>query len=95
MALDRTFNDGRVQTANVGISSCTVEKYNMRFNVHIQHKTNFIFPTLETRRDSRDGVSDQRGRPQSLTQAAPNELQLGKGGKVVRAGHRLGGGVGG
>ena len=34
-------------------------------------------------------------RQQIFTQAAPNELKLGKGGKVVRAGHRLGGGVGG
>ena len=42
------------------------------------------------------GVLDQPGRtPQSFAQATPNELKLGKGGKVVRAGHRLGGGVGG
>ena len=41
-------------------------------------------------------MSDQRGgRQQNFTQAAPNELKLGEGGKVVRAGHRLGGGVGG
>ena len=39
--------------------------------------------------------SEGGGRPQSFTQAAPNEVKLGKGGKVVRAGHRLGGGVGG
>ena len=41
------------------------------------------------------GVSDKRGRRQSFTQAALNELKLGEGGKVVRADHRLGGGVGG
>ena len=35
------------------------------------------------------------GRPQSFTQAAPNDLKLGNGAKVVRAGHRLRGGVGG
>jgi len=34
------------------------------------------------------------GRQQSFTQAAPNELKLGEGEKLVRAGHRLGGGVG-
>ena len=39
--------------------------------------------------------SEGGGRPQSFTQAAPNEVKLGKGGKVVRAGHRLIGGVGG
>ena len=39
--------------------------------------------------------SEGGGRPQSFTQAAPNELELAKGGKVVRAGHRLEGGVGG
>ena len=38
--------------------------------------------------------SEGGGRPQSFTQVASNELKLGKGGKVVRAGHRLGGGVG-
>ena len=40
-------------------------------------------------------TSEARGRQQSFTQAAPNELKLGEGGKVVRAGYRLGGGVGG
>ena len=40
-------------------------------------------------------TSEGGGRPQSFTQAAPNELKLGKGAKVVRAGYRLGGGVGG
>ena len=39
--------------------------------------------------------SEGGGRPQSFTQAAPNERKLGRGGKVVRASHRLGGGVGG
>ena len=37
-------------------------KYNLRFEVHIQLKTNFIFPTLETRRDRSEGGSVQRGR---------------------------------
>ena len=36
------------------------------------------------------------GEQQSFTQAAPNELKLGEGRvKVMGAGHRLGGGVGG
>ena len=39
-------------------------------------------------------TSEGGGRHQSLTQAAPNERKLGKGGKVVTGGHRLGGGVG-
>ena len=40
-------------------------------------------------------TSEGRGRQQNFEQAAPNELKLGEGGKVVRAGHRLGGGIGG
>jgi len=39
-------------------------------------------------------TSEGGGRQQSFTQAAPNELKLGEGEKLVRAGHRLGGGVG-
>ena len=38
--------------------------------------------------------TSEGGRPQSFTQAAPNQPTLGKGAKVVGAGHRLGGGVG-
>ena len=37
------------------------------------------------------GLTDERGRRQSFTQAAPNELKLGEGG---RSDQRLGGGVG-
>ena len=40
-------------------------------------------------------TSEGGGRHQSITQAAPNELKLGEGGKMGRAGHRIGGGVGG
>ena len=36
-----------------------VRKYNRVFIVHIHVKTNFIFPTLETGRDSSDGGSVQ------------------------------------
>ena len=39
-------------------------------------------------------TSEGGGRQQSFTLAAPNELKLGES-KVVRAGHLLGGGVGG
>ena len=35
------------------------------------------------------------GKQNDVTEAVPNELKLGEGGKVVRAGHRLGVGVGG
>ena len=39
---------------------------------------------------------EQAGEEQhNITEAAPNELKLGEGGKVIRAGHRQGGGVGG
>ena len=40
-------------------------------------------------------ASEGGGRQQSFTQAASNELKLGVGGKVVRAGNRLGDSVGG
>ena len=46
---------------------------------------------------STEGALEEAGRAEQhiITEAAPNELKLGKGAKVVRAGHRLGSGVGG
>ena len=38
---------------------------------------------------------DEAGRKQHITEAAPNELNSARVGKVMRAGHRVGGGVGG
>ena len=57
-----------------------------------------IFPTFQTRRDSRDGCfwpareEEDRRASHKRRQTSWN---LARGGKVVRAGHRLGGGVGG
>ena len=82
MALDQTFDDGRVESANVGISSSTVPE-------NIIDGLMFIFTskrTLHFRRWRLDEtattvvLSSEGGRPQSFTQAAPNELKLGKGG---------------
>ena len=57
----------------------------------------FISPPFQTKRESRERqtfLTNEGGeRQQIFTQVAPNEVKLE--GKVVRAGHRLGGGVGG
>ena len=52
-----------------------VRKYNGRFNIHVQGKTNFMFPTFQTRRDNRDGSHPRGGRQQSSTQVVPNEVK--------------------
>ena len=83
MVLDRTFDDGHVHTVNVGISSCTMSQNIIDGLVQIHLNTNFIFPTLETIIDETAAtvvLSSEGGTPQSFTQAAPNELKLGKGG---------------
>ena len=82
-ALDRTFDGGRGQTANVGISSSTVSE-------NIIDGLMFIFTSKQTLYFRRWGLdetpatvfltSERGGRPQSFTQAASNELKLGKGG---------------
>ena len=76
-----------------------VRKHNIRFNIHVQGKTNFIFPTFQTRRDSRDGCFCFWPAREEDSRASHKRRQtnwnLARGGKVVRAGHRLGGGVGG
>ena len=75
-------------------TSLSVRKYNDRFNLHdiVQGKTTFISPTYFIDETAKTGVSDERGRQQSFTQAAPSELKLGyRGGKVKRARHRPGG----
>ena len=53
---------------------------------------------LETGRDNSDGDSVQRGRTKAAelhTSSAKRASTWQKGGKMVRAGHRLGVGVGG
>ena len=46
-------------------------------------KATFIFPTFQTKRDSRDrcfGPAREEEGSRSFTQTAPNELKLGEGG---------------
>ena len=82
VALDRLFNDGRVQNANVAVSPPTVSANiidDLIFMLRAKRSLCLrnmadIDETAET------GVSDQRGRQQSFTQAAPNELKLGEAG---------------
>ena len=93
MALDLAFDDCRVQTTNVGISSSTVFQYRVdNFCIQVKLKT-----TFQPRRDRRNYMflTREGGRPRSLIEAEAKELKLGKGSKVVRTGDRLGGGVGG
>ena len=75
-----------------------VREYNGIFTIHVHGETNFTFPTLETRRGSRDGclwlAKDEEDRRASHNRRQTS-WNLAKGGKVVRAGHRLCGGVGG
>ena len=77
--LDRTFDDGRVQTANVAVKASTVSEILMDDSI-------FTFTSKQTlyfrhvRIDETETgflTSEGGGRPQS--QAAPNELKLGKG----------------
>ena len=74
-----------------------VHKYKRRFNLHVQGKTTFISPTCH-RRDSRDWCF-WPARVEKDNRASHKRRQkswnLARGGKVMRAGHRRGGGVGG
>ena len=83
MALDPPFDHGRVQTANVAVSASTVSaNIILRFNIHVQGKTTFIFPTIQTeiRQQRRVFLTREEDSRASFTQAAPNELKLGEGG---------------
>ena len=63
MALDRPFDDGRVQTANVAMSASTVFANITDASIfHVQGKTTFTSPTFQTDETAETGVSDQRGR---------------------------------
>ena len=82
MALDRPYDDGRVQTANVGISSCTMSE-NIIDDLCSNSSQNELYISDigdYTRQQRTVVLSSEGGRPQSFTQAAPNELKLGKGG---------------
>ena len=82
MALDRPFDDDRVQTANVGIRSSDVYE-------NIMNDLMFMFTSKRTshfrhfRLDetAATDVSDERGRRKTveLHTVAPNELKLGEG----------------
>ena len=83
MVLDRPFGEGRVQTANVAVSAYIVSTiiYNRRFNLPCSWQNDLQISYISDIDESAEtGVSDQRGRQQSFTQAAPNELKLGEGG---------------
>ena len=73
-------------------TSLSVRKYNNRFNLG---KTTFNLGHMADIDETAETGVSVRARQQSFTQAAPNELKLGEGGKVTRAGHRRGGGIGG
>ena len=63
MALDGTFDDGRVQTANIGISSSTVSKNRMNnFILLSTSKRTLYIRHLILDETAAPGVSDQRGR---------------------------------
>ena len=83
MALDRPFDGGLVQIADVAVSASTpVRKYNRRFNVHVPANRPLYLRYLQTqtRQQRRVFLTSEGGRRQSFTQAAPNELKLGEGG---------------
>ena len=97
MALGRPFDDGRVQTANVAVNTSTV-------SANIIAEINFMFMLKRSlyfrrfRQDETAGteVSDQRGRKTTeLHTSGAKRAETWRGGELVRAGHRLGGGVGG
>ena len=53
MALDRPFDDGRAQTANVAVSASSVSANVKDDFLHVQGKTIFISPTFQTRQQRR------------------------------------------
>ena len=75
-----------------------VRKHNLRFNIHTQGETTFIFPTFQATRHSTDGCfwPAREGKDsRALHKRRQRSWNMARGGKAVRAGHRLGGGVGG
>ena len=86
MALDSPVDDSRVHTANVIVSTVThgVSKYIT--DVIFMFRENWAFCLRVCQKYTRQQrsmclMSERRGRQQSLTPAAPNELKLGEGGK--------------
>ena len=97
MCIRDSFDDGRVQTANVAVRASTVSANivdHLIFMFTAKRSLcfrQFLEETAET------DVSDQRGRRKTaeLHTSGAKRAATGRGGKVVRAGQRLGGGVGG
>ena len=80
-------------------TSLSVCKYNnSRFNLHVDGETTFISPIyLRNRRDSREwcfwrAMEEEDSR--ASHKRRQNSSNFSRGGKVMRASHRLGGGVG-
>ena len=81
MALDRPFDDGRVQTANVAVRASTVPADSVDLIFMFRAKRTLYFRLFRLDETAETDVSDKRGkRQQSSIQAAPNELKLGEGG---------------
>ena len=69
-----------------------------RFNLHVQGRTTCISGAYQPRRDSRDGCfwpTREEEDSRASHKPHPKSWNLGRGGNVVRAGHRRGGSVGG
>ena len=81
VTLHRRFDDGRVQTANVAVGASTLSA-NIVHNLILMFtaKRPLHFRHFRLDETAETDVSDKRGRQQSFTQAAPNELKLGEGG---------------
>ena len=79
------------KTIQVWSKICRTFRWSQNVRMHLIFTTRLI---LGQYTDGREGVLEEAGGKQHITQAAPNELKLEGGGKVMRAGHRLGGGVG-
>ena len=82
LALDRPFDDGRVQIANVTVSASTVSASTMEDLIFMFKAIRTLyFRRFEIDETAETDVSDHRGRrQQSFTQAASNELKIGEGG---------------
>ena len=83
MALDRPFDDGLVETAKVTVNASTVSAniiYDLLFMLTSKRTLYFRHFRLTETAETMLPTSEGGGRPQSFTQAAPNELKLGEGG---------------
>ena len=80
MALDRPFDDGRVQTAYVAVKASTVSANILNDLIFMfRERRPLHLPQFRLDETAETDVSDQRGRQQGFTPAAPNEMKLGEG----------------